>query len=116
MLGGEICRLLAERGPLRGDRPRVVARVGLLLVRGVVLLVDADQAEVRDGGEDGRPRPHHDRGVTGADPLALVPPLGLRQRRVEDGDAVAEPRLEPSDGLRGERDLRDEHNHAAPGL
>ena len=35
-----------ERGPLGRDGARVVARVGLLLVRGVVLLVDADQAEV----------------------------------------------------------------------
>ena len=35
-----------ERGAFRRDRARVVPRVGLLLVRGVVLLVDADHAEV----------------------------------------------------------------------
>ena len=34
-----------ERGPLGGDGAGVVARVRLLLVRGVVLLVDADHAE-----------------------------------------------------------------------
>ena len=43
-----------ERGPLRRDRAGVVARVGLLLVGGVVLLVDADQAEARHRREDGR--------------------------------------------------------------
>ena len=42
-----------ERGPLRGDGAGVVARVGLLLVRGVVLLVDADDAERRERREDG---------------------------------------------------------------
>jgi hypothetical protein len=34
-----------ERGPLGGDGAGVVARIRLLLVRGVVLLVDADHAE-----------------------------------------------------------------------
>ena len=34
-----------QRGPLRRHRARVVARVGLLLVRGVVLLVHADEPE-----------------------------------------------------------------------
>ena len=41
-----------ERGALRGDGARVVARVGLLLVGGVVLLVDADQPERGNRGED----------------------------------------------------------------
>ena len=50
-----------QRGALRSHRARVVARVGLLLVPGVVLLVDADQAEPRKRGEDGRARTDHDR-------------------------------------------------------
>ena len=49
-----------ERGPLRRDRARVVARVGLLLVGRIVLLVDADEAE---------PAP------------ARRPPSGRRRRR-----------------------------------
>ena len=39
-------------GAAAGDRAGVVAGVALLLVGGVVLLVDHDQAEVRDRGED----------------------------------------------------------------
>ena len=41
---------LLERGPLRGDRSRVIPRVGLLLVGGVVLLVDADRRRGRGTG------------------------------------------------------------------
>ena len=50
-----------ERGPLRRDRARVVAGVGLLLVGGVVLLVDADQAETQHRREDGRAGSDDDR-------------------------------------------------------
>ena len=42
-----------ERGPLDRDRARVVARVGVLLVRLVVLLVDDDQPETLHRREDG---------------------------------------------------------------
>ena len=101
-----------ERGALCGDRPRVVARVGLLLVRGVVLLVDADQTEPRERREHRRPGADHDRSRARGDPLALVAPLGLGQRRVQDRHLVAEARPEATDGLRRERDLRDEHDHA----
>jgi hypothetical protein len=41
-----------ELGSLRGDEPRVVAGVRLLLVRGVVLLVDADDPELAHRSED----------------------------------------------------------------
>jgi hypothetical protein len=50
-----------ERSPLRCDRPRVVPGIGLLLVRGVVLLVDADQPQPRKRRKDGRPCADHDR-------------------------------------------------------
>ena len=43
-----------ERGALRGDGAGVVARVGLLLVRRVVLLVDADEPEPRQRREHRR--------------------------------------------------------------
>jgi hypothetical protein len=37
---------ILEGRPLGRDRPRVVTRIGLLLVGGIVLLVDADDADV----------------------------------------------------------------------
>ena len=43
-----------ESRALRGDGSRVVARIGLLLVRGVVLLVDDHEPEVAHRGEDRR--------------------------------------------------------------
>src|SRR5207244_867169 len=42
-----------------------------------------------------------------------VPPLRLRQARVEERDAVAEARAEAAKRLRGESDLGDEHDRAA---
>ncbi len=47
----------AARGALGGDVARVVARVALVLVGGVVLLVDDDQPEIVDRREHGRARP-----------------------------------------------------------
>ena len=79
-----------------------------------MLLVDADEPETRQRGKDRRARPDHDRRRTGRDALPLVAPLGLGQRRVQHGDAVAEARSEAADRLRRERDLGDEHDHASP--
>ena len=105
-----------ERSPLRGDRPRVIARIRLLLVGRIVLLVDADDAEPRQGREDGRARADDDRRLAGDDALALVAPLGVGQRRVEYGDAVAEALTEAAERLWREGDLRDEDDRAEPTL
>ena len=99
-----------ERGPLDRDGARVVARVGVLLVGLVVLLVDHDQPEALERREDGRARADDHSRLTAHDPLALVAALGFGQCRVEHRDAVAEARAEAADGLRGERDLRHEHD------
>ena len=77
-----------------------------------MLLVDADQAERGHRGEDRRARADDDRRLARGDPLALVAPLRLRQRRVEHGDAVAEAGAEAAERLRRERDLGDEHDRA----
>ena len=55
----------------------VVPRVGVLLVGGIVLLVDADDAEPGHGGEDRRAGPDDHRRVPGGDALALVTALGF---------------------------------------
>ena len=105
-----------ERRPLRRDRPRVVARVGLLLVRGVVLLVDADQAEPAHRREHGRARADRDRRLARDDPLALVAPLRLGQCRVEDSRCGRRSARGSARRLRRERDLRHEDDRAAPSL
>ena len=102
-----------ERRALRRDGARVVARIGLLLVRRVVLLVDADDAERRHRREHRRARTDDDRSLARRDPLALVAPLRLGQRGVQHGDAIAEAHAEAAERLRRERDLRHEHDRAA---
>ena len=103
-----------SRGPVAGDGAGVVGRVALLLVGGVVLLVDDDQAEVADRGEDRRARADADLRLAAAQPLPLVEALAVGEGAVEDGEAVAEAGAEAGDGLRGEADLGDEDDRAAP--
>jgi hypothetical protein len=101
-----------ERRPLGGDGAGVVARVRLLLVRGVMLLVDADHAERRERREHGRAGADDDRRLAADDPLPLVPPLGLGESRVEQRDPVPEARDEAPERLWRQRDLRHEHDRA----
>ena len=100
-------------GAPAGDRPGVVAGIPLLLVGGVVLLVDDDQAEVAERREDRRAGTDTDPGGPGTQSSPLVEPLALREPGVEHGDAVAEPGRDPADRLRGEADLGDEQDRAA---
>jgi hypothetical protein len=81
-----------------------------------VLLVDHDQAEVADGGEDGGAGADADARLAAAQPPPLVVALAGRERRVEDGEAVAEPGPEARHRLRGEPDLGDEDDRAASPL
>ena len=103
-----------QRSALGSHRTGVVARIRLLLERGVVLLVDDDEPELAHGREDGGTSPDDDARLAARNPLALVAPLGITERRVQDGDAVAEACCKPTDGLRRERDLGDEHDCAEP--
>ena len=101
---------------LGGHAARVVARVALVLVGGVVLLVDHHEPEPLDGREHRRARPDRDPRLAGAQPPPLVVALALAERGVQQRDGVAEARLEAPDRLRGQRDLRHEHDHALPAL
>ena len=106
-----------ERRPLRRDGARVVARVGLLLVgRSRAPRRRRSGPGRGTGAKTAERAPTTTRRLARDDPLALVAPLGLGQARVQDGDAVAEARPEAAEGLRRERDLRDEHDRAAPAL
>ena len=104
-------------GAALGHPPRVVARVALMLVGGVVLLVDDHEAEVGHRREHGRARPDADaRLARGA---GAATRHGARRRPVPEcstATVVAEARLEARDDLRGQRDLRHEHDGPAAAL
>jgi hypothetical protein len=84
-----------------------------LLERCVVLLVDHEEPETVDGGEHRRTGSDDDPRLAARDPRALVASLGICERGVQHGNALAEARTEAADGLRRERDLRDEHDDTA---
>ena len=105
-----------ERRALRGHGARVVPRVGLLLVRGVVLLVDDDQTHASHRCEHGRAGADDDARLPSRDPVPLVASLGVAERRMDDRDEVAEAAAEAADGLRRERDLRDEDDRPEAAL
>ena len=77
-----------------------------------MLLVDDDQPEPAQRREDRRARADDDPRLAARDPLALVAALGVRQPRMEQGDALAEAGAEAAERLRSERDLRHEHDRA----
>ena len=102
-----------------GDVASVVARGFLLLVGVLVLFIDDDEAEVGARGEDGRPGADDDAGAAGADLVPLVVPLAFAEVGMEHGDFVlggGEAGFEALDGLRGEGNLRHEHDGGLPAL
>ncbi len=105
-----------ELGSAKGNTARVVARVGVLLVGGILLLVDADEPQSRQRREDRRACADHDRRLAGRDAFPLVAPLRLRQSRVEASDAVSEAVAEAGERLRREGDLGNEDDRAEPAL
>ena len=100
-------------GALCRHGPGVVPRIALVLVRGLVLLVDDDQADVGNRREHRRARPDAHPRLAANEPLPFRRALRAGDPRVHDGDDVAEPRLEPLERLRRQRDLRHEHDCAA---
>ncbi len=101
-------------GPAEGDLPRVVAgRAPVLLVRGLVLLVDDDQAQPGQRREHGAPRAQHHVGAPLADAPVLGDPLAGRQTGVPDGDALAQPRAQSAQELGGQGDLGHQHQASA---
>ena len=95
------------------DPAGVVTGIALLLVGGVVLLVDDDEAEIGERGEDRRPRAHADPRLAPPEPQPLVVALARAEPRVEHGNRVAEALLEAGRRLRRERDLGDQHDGRA---
>ena len=102
----------------QGDRriARLEPRGPVALVRGVVLLVDDDQPDVREGCHDREPRPDNDIDVAGADPPPLVRPLALAEARVQESDARVEVGTQPVHQGKCEGDLGDEDQRRPAGL
>ena len=88
---------------------RMVTRAGTLLVAGLMLLVDDDEAEVTERAKERRTRTDDHAGRTARDHVPLVQTLTGREARVEDRDRLAKARAEAADGLSRQRDLGDEH-------
>ena len=87
----------------------MVSRHGLLLERALVLLVDDDQPELPRRCENGRPDADDDLDLARGDALPVPMPFGVAEVAVEDGDP-GEPATEPSDRLRRQADLGDQHD------
>ena len=82
-----------------------------MLVRGVVLLVDDDEAEVGERREDGGARADDDARLAAHDPSPLVPALARTEAAVQHRDAASEAALHAVEELVRERDLGDEEQH-----
>ena len=106
----------ARRGAHHRHVAGVIAHAVLLLVGGVVLLIDDDQAEIGIGQEQRRARADHDRDVAGRDRRPGARPQALRELRMPFRRPHAEALGEAVEELRGQRDLRhqDQRLPAAP--
>ena len=92
----------------------MIARGLVLFVRGIVFLVDNDEPKIADRSENRASGPHHHASLPRPDPVPLVIPFAIGQRRMQHGDLVAETSREPTDRLRGQRNLRHENNRTTP--
>ena len=81
-----------------------------------MLLVDDHEAEVGHRREHGRARPDADARLPAAQAQPLVMALAVAHSRVQHGHGRAEARLEAPDDLRGQGDLRHEHDGPAAAL
>ncbi len=83
----------------------MVARTGALLVAGLVLLVDDDEAQVAERAKERRASADDHAGRTAGNHIPLVQALAGRKPRMEHGDRLAKARAEAADGLGCQRYL-----------
>jgi len=83
--------------------------------RRIVLLVNDNEPQGREGGEDRGARPDAEEHLAVADLPPLGGPLRRREPAVEHRDAVAEPGADPAEQLGGEGDLGNEVDRIAAG-
>ena len=103
----------AERGGSSvSDLASMVARLGVLLERSIVLLIENDQSESGKGSEDRAAWTDNDLDFAAANPLPLKMPLGRRHLAVQHGDR-AKPPLESPSRLGRKADLGNQHDGAS---
>ena len=78
-----------------------------------MLFVDDDEPKVFEGREDGGASADDEIHVAGPDAVPLIVTLAVGQPAVLDRHAIAERGPELRGHLRRQRDLGDEHQHAA---
>ena len=110
-----------QQGPILntavfGHIPGVVAGDVFRFVTALLLLVQNDETQIVQGGEDSRAGANHHRGLPTAGPLPLVVPLPRAQRAVEHRNLSAEVGGKDPQQLGGEDDLGHQHQGgASPG-
>src|SRR5262245_9925806 len=87
----------------------VIARRLFLFVRGLVLFVDDDKADVFQRREDARTGADADSGLALTNAIPFVKAFAVRERRMQNGDGVAEVRAQSPREHRRQRNLRHEH-------
>ena len=88
---------------------RMVARTGPLLVAGLVLLVNDDEAQIAERAKERRTCADDHAGRTAGNHIPLVQTLPSRKTRVENRDRLAKAGAEAADGLGCQRNLGYQH-------
>ena len=101
---------------LDGDVAGLEPRRPVALVRGVVLLVDDDEADVGQRRQDREPRPDDDVHVAAADASPLVGALAVAEAGMDERDPGVEVGPQAIDERQRQRDLRDEDEGRPAGL
>ena len=92
----------------------VVARHFFLLVAGLLLFIDDDQAEIFERRENGRARAHHDAHLAVAHAPPFAGALDIGQAAVQYRDAFAETRAHQAADPERQGDFRNEHDGRFP--
>lgn len=103
---------LVAAGKDEGGVTGVVAHTFVLLEGAVVFLIDEDQAQIFDGGEEGGASSNNDTDLSTSNATPLGSTLRGCELRVHNGEVFVEGGAQYADELRGERDFR-QQNHGA---
>ena len=99
-----------------GNLSRVILGKMLALVALLMLLIHHDQPQPLHRRKHRRARADHHPRASQADTPPLVKALTRGQARMQHRGHIAKARAEPRDHLRGQHDLRHQHNGSAPTL
>src|SRR5205814_3435522 len=105
-------RALTTRAHYARVAPVVVGRF-LLAIRGLVLFINDDEAEIGDGREDCGARADDDARLSALQTTPLIETLARRQRRMEDRNLIAEVRAKTAREDGRQRDFGYEHHRRA---